>query len=166
MKSLGFRSASENRTTSPSITTPVGARSIGGVFVSFTTMHLLHRLFQWRFVLHIRFSILGNISNGDSGSLEPFASGDDDEGDYGLGIFKKTAFRPRMDQRILKRRSDDDGFLVAFLPGLASFGNRNSRCLITGRHSLFSNLLAAPHSSAVASTSYFPPTLPITAPNL
>ena len=49
--------------------------------------------------------------------------------------------------------------------GLASFDNQTSRCLITGRHSLFSNRLAAPHPSAVASTSYFPLTVPITAPN-
>ena len=76
-------------------------------------MHLLHRLFQRRFVLLIRLSVLGNIGNGDGGSLETFAGGDDDEGDYGVGIFEESAFRSRVNQWILKtRRDDDDGVVM------------------------------------------------------
>ena len=71
-------------------------------------MHLLHRLLQWRFIFLVRLSILGNVSNGDSGSLETFPRGDDDEGDYGLGIFEESAFRSGVDQRVLKTKSDDD----------------------------------------------------------
>ena len=36
--------------------------------------------------------------------------------------------------------------------GIAYFDNQTSRCLITGRHSLFLNFLAASHNSTVAST--------------
>ena len=86
--SLGFRFKFGNRTTSPSATPPVGARSISGVSVSFIDMHFLHRLLQRRLILLVRLSVLGNISNGDGGSLETFAGGDDDEGDYGVGIFE------------------------------------------------------------------------------
>ena len=49
--------------------------------------------------------------------------------------------------------------------GLASFNNQTSHYLITDKHSLFSNRLTTPYPSAVASTSYFPLTLLITAPN-
>ena len=75
-------------------------------------MHILHRLFQRRFILLVRLSVLGNIGNGDGGSLETFAGGDDDEGDYGVGIFEESAFRSRVVQRILRTKSDDDSVVM------------------------------------------------------
>ena len=111
--SLSFRFSFGDRTTSPSTTPPVSARSISGVSVSFIDMHLLHRLFQRRLILLVRLSVLGSIGNGDGGSLETFAGGDDDEGDYGVRIFEESAFRSRVDQRILKtKRDDDDGVVM------------------------------------------------------
>ena len=75
-------------------------------------MHVLHRLFQRRFILLVRLSVLGNVGNGDGGSLETFAGGDDDEGDYGVGIFEESAFRSRVVQRILRTKSDDDSVVM------------------------------------------------------
>lgn len=92
-------------------------------------MHLLHRLFPWRFILLVRLFVLRNISDGDSGSLETFPRRDDDEGDYGLRIFEESAFPSQVDQRILRTRSDgDDGAAVRVTKILLTY----APCVIRG----------------------------------
>lgn len=70
---------------------PAAIRSILGSPVGFTDVHPFHRCLERRFNSWFAFFFLWRISDGDSGSLEAFLSGDDDEGDEGIWVCRGSA---------------------------------------------------------------------------
>ena len=80
--------SSRDITRLPSAVSPILNRRfsgrISGGIVGSISVHLLRCLLQWRLILRGHVLLLGRLSDGDSGSLEAFPRGDDDEGDYGV----------------------------------------------------------------------------------